>query len=67
MNTVMRTIGGSVGAQIAATVLAAGAVHGIPSEHGFTIAFALAGGAVLVGFFSALAVPGRRPVRSPVR
>ena len=65
MNTVMRTIGGSVGAQIAATVLAAGAVHGVPSKHGFTLAFALAGGAVLVGFVSALAVPGRRPVRSP--
>ena len=67
MNTVMRTIGGSVGAQIAASVLAAGAVAGVPSKHGFTLAFALAGGAVLVGFVSALAVPGRSPVRSRVR
>ncbi|MFL5884485.1 MAG: MFS transporter [Thermoleophilaceae bacterium] len=65
MNTVMRTIGGSVGAQVAASILAAGAVNGVPTEHGFTIAFALAAGAVLVGVVSALVVPGRSRARRP--
>ena len=44
MNTVMRTLGGSVGGQIGASVIA-GTVAGaaLPTEAGFTGAFALAG------------------------
>src|SRR4051794_7882664 len=59
MNTVMRSIGGSVGGQIGASVLAASvlATSGLPSEHGFTLAFAFAAGALLVAFVTALAVP----------
>jgi EmrB/QacA subfamily drug resistance transporter len=59
MNTVMRTIGGSIGGQIAASVITASVVHGVPTEHGFTVAFAIAAGALLVSSASALAVPRR--------
>jgi MFS family permease len=62
MNTVMRSIGGAVGGQIGASVLAANvAADGLATEHGFTIAFALAAGALLVSTLTALAVP--RPQR----
>jgi MFS family permease len=61
MNTVMRSIGGSIGAQVGAGVLAANlTAASVPTEHGFTVAFALAAGALVVAFASALAVPRPR-------
>jgi EmrB/QacA subfamily drug resistance transporter len=66
MNTVMRSLGGSIGGQIGASVIAAGVVGGLPTESGFTLAFALAAGALGVAFLSALAVP-RPPRRSGVQ
>src|SRR3954452_7976802 len=45
MNTVMRSTGGALGGQIGAGVLAATLVAGAPTEHGFTVAFALGAGA----------------------
>jgi EmrB/QacA subfamily drug resistance transporter len=68
MNTIMRTIGGSLGGQISATILAAHTVDGNPSSAGFTIAFAVSTGVVLLAFCSALAIPGHRekqPVTEP--
>jgi MFS family permease len=68
MNTIMRTIGGSLGGQISATILAAHVVGGNPSSTGFTIAFAISTGVVLLAFCSALAIPGGRekqPVSEP--
>jgi EmrB/QacA subfamily drug resistance transporter len=64
MNTVMRTLGGSVGGQIGASVLAGTVVAGVPTEGGFTGAFALAAGACALASLAALAVP--RP-RTPER
>jgi sugar phosphate permease len=64
MNTVMRTLGGSVGGQIGASVLAGTVVAGVPTEGGFTGAFALAAGACALASVAALAVP--RP-RTPER
>ena len=61
MNTVMRSIGGSIGGTVGASLLTATAVAGVPTEHGFTLAFALAAGALAVSFLAALAVP--RPGR----
>jgi MFS family permease len=62
MNTVMRTIGGSVGSQIGASVIAATVVgKALPTEHGFTVAFALAAGACGLAALASLAVP--RPGR----
>jgi EmrB/QacA subfamily drug resistance transporter len=60
MNTVMRTLGGSVGGQIGASVLAGSVVAGVPTEAGFTSAFAIAAGACALATIAALAVPRRR-------
>src|SRR5205823_3021227 len=61
MNTIMRTIGGAIGAQVAASIIAATVgASGLPAERGFTIAFAISAGALLVSFFAALAVPPKR-------
>jgi hypothetical protein len=60
MNTVMRSIGLAIGGQVGASVLTANVSHGLPTEHGFTLAFALGGAAAVGSFFTALAVPARR-------
>jgi EmrB/QacA subfamily drug resistance transporter len=64
MNTVMRSLGGSVGSQIGASVIA-GTIVGtaLPTEHGFELAFILAGSACFLGALASLAVPrpGNRP------
>ncbi len=58
MNTVMRTVGGSVGAQIGASVLAATVVgSALPTEHGYTLAFAFASAACGLATIASLAVP----------
>jgi MFS family permease len=60
MNTIMRTIGGAVGGQVVASIIAATAeASGIPAERGFTLAFAIAAGALFVSFLSALLVPSK--------
>ena len=69
MNTVMRTVGGSVGAQIGASVIAATVVGGaLPTEHGYTLAFAFAGCACGLAAIASLAVPqpGLIPVEAVV-
>jgi EmrB/QacA subfamily drug resistance transporter len=64
MNTVMRTVGGVVGGQVGAALLAAYTIRGtnVPSEDGFTIAFAIAAIAALVGagFAVLITPPGSR-------
>jgi MFS family permease len=58
MNTIVRTIGGAIGSQVSAGIVTATlASSGLPSERGFTIAFAAAAGALGVGFVVALLVP----------
>src|SRR5207249_11399234 len=57
MNTVMRTLGGSVGGQLGASVPAGTVLAGVPTEGGFTGAFALAAGACALATIAALAVP----------
>jgi hypothetical protein len=42
MNTIVRTIGGAFGAQVAVSILSANTLSdGFPSEHGYTITFAI--------------------------
>jgi MFS family permease len=61
MNTVMRTLGGAVGAEIGATVIAGTVALGRPpTEHGFTVAFLVAGGACLLAIVASLGVPRPR-------
>jgi hypothetical protein len=58
----MRTIGGSLGAQIAASIVATHVVvrTGLPDEAGFTEAFVLSAAVLVLAFLAALAIP-RRP------
>ncbi len=61
MNTIVRTIGGAIGAEVAASVLAANVVaSGYPDKHGYTVTFWLCGAVVAGGALAALAVPGRK-------
>jgi MFS family permease len=64
MNTVMRTIGGAIGGQIAATLIADHVARGLPAEAGFVDAFAMATVFLVVSTLSAVLVPG---VRQPSR
>jgi MFS family permease len=57
MNTVMRTLGGALGAQIAATFIAGHTAHGLPTVTGFTESFALATAFLLAGIVAAVGVP----------
>lgn len=61
MNTIMRSIGSSLGSQISATIIAGSlvAATGLPRESGFTAAFAMCSGVLVVGTLAALVVPGR--------
>ena len=61
INTIARTIGGAFGTQIAGTVIAASVVAagGDPHESGFTEAFAIITGLLLLGVLASLAIPGR--------
>jgi MFS family permease len=63
MNTIVRTIGGAIGAEVAATILAANTLaSGWPDKHGYTVTFVICAAAMGVGVLAALAVPGRRNV-----
>ena len=63
MNSVLRTVGGVVGAQVAATILTVHNIVGttVPAEAGYTDAFALFSVAALVGTVTALLVTPRVP------
>jgi MFS family permease len=65
MNAVMRTIGGAIGGQVAASLLAVSLLaDGLPGENGYTLAFAAMALALLAAVGAALAVPGRSAYRS---
>ncbi len=65
MNTIMRTIGGAIGAQLSATILVAfAASDGLATNQGFTIAFIAPAVALLCAFGASLLVPRRRPAFS---
>jgi dipeptide/tripeptide permease len=57
INTIMRTIGGTFGAQLAATI-----VTSTPGEGGYTTAFTLSAVAMAVAAVVASASRGRQPV-----
>jgi EmrB/QacA subfamily drug resistance transporter len=60
MNTVMRTLGGAIGAQLAATFISEHVAHGFPTVTGFTDSFVLATGFLVACIAAAALVPGRR-------
>jgi MFS family permease len=61
VNTVLRTVGGVIGAQVGATILVVHRIHGtsVPALGGFVTAFTLFGAAALAGTFAALLVTAR--------
>jgi MFS family permease len=67
MNTIMRTIGGAFGAQLAAVIVSEHVAAGsaFPSESGFTTAFAVGAVALGLALAAAAGIPGR-PRRAPV-
>jgi len=66
MNAVVRTVGGAIGGQVAASLLAASLLaNGYPSEHGYTTTFVVMAGVLATSVAASLAVPGRSRQLSP--
>jgi hypothetical protein len=61
MNTIMRTVGAALGAQIAAAVISSNTIAGtdVPLERAFTIAFAMGAGGALVALVPTLLLRSR--------
>jgi EmrB/QacA subfamily drug resistance transporter len=61
MNTIMRTVGGAFGGQLAAAIVAehVSAGSAFPAESGFTTAFAVGAIALALALAAAAAIPGR--------
>jgi EmrB/QacA subfamily drug resistance transporter len=69
INTIMRTVGGALGAQLVASLLTGKTIAGtaVPAEAAYTDAFILSGVAAALALLSALAIPQkRRPQPQPV-
>jgi MFS family permease len=66
MNTVLRTLGGALGGQIAATFVAAGTVHGLPALTGFTRTFAMSALFLACCAVAGLLIPTRGPAVTPL-
>ncbi|AXG82965.1 MFS transporter [Streptomyces paludis] len=66
INTIMRTIGGSLGAQVSASLVASRTLaDGVPAESGYTTAFVMSAIALGVAALAALAGPGGIRMRGP--
>ena len=63
MNTVMRTLGGAIGGQVSATLIAGHVLHGLPTVTGFTESDWMAAGFLVVAALAGLLVPA---VSAPV-
>jgi MFS family permease len=68
VNTVMRNIGSSLGAQVAGTIIATHVLgNGLPDNAGFKIAFLISAAGAVIAAISVLLIPGgrqRRPAAS---
>jgi EmrB/QacA subfamily drug resistance transporter len=69
INAIMRTIGGAVGAQVAAAIVSGSLADGAryPAESGFTGAFTMSALASLVALLVCFAIPSRAAVRARTR
>jgi EmrB/QacA subfamily drug resistance transporter len=69
MNTVLRTLGGALGGQIAATFVVASTRHGLPGLAGFTKTFAMAAlflaGSAVAGWLIPAPVLVSAPIQQP--
>jgi EmrB/QacA subfamily drug resistance transporter len=63
MNVIVRTIGGAIGAEVAASILASDLLaNGYPSAHAYTVTFVICAAVVGIGIFASLLVPRSRRV-----
>ena len=62
MNTVLRTLGGALGGQLAATFIATNVRGGLPTVTGFTESFVMATAFLVVCVGASLLVPSRRAI-----
>jgi len=60
INTIMRTVGGAFGAAGATAIVTADTVAGLPTEHGYTAAFAASAAGGVLAVAAALLIPTRR-------
>jgi MFS family permease len=61
VNSIVRSIGGSVGTAVVAAVIANGTpAHGAPSDHAFTVGFWVCAAISVLAVIASVAVPGRR-------
>jgi MFS family permease len=61
VNMILRSVGGAIGAQAAAAILAGSAAAGrLPTDSGYSAAFLMCAGAGLLAWIAAIAVPRRR-------
>jgi len=67
MNTVLRTIGGALGGQLAATFIAGHKLDGLPTVTGFTETFLMATGFLVVCTLAALLIPDVSRRRGPAQ
>jgi EmrB/QacA subfamily drug resistance transporter len=69
INAIMRTIGGAVGAQVAAAIVSASLSDGAryPAESGFTGAFTMSALGSVVALLVCFAIPSRSAVRARTR
>ncbi len=60
MNTNIRNIGAALGSGVATSLIISGLLRdGYPKEHGYVLAFAASGAALVVAALAALTIPGR--------
>jgi predicted MFS family arabinose efflux permease len=57
INTVMRTVGGAVGAQVVATLIAHDTIRNLPSEHAYELSFLTGAIALAMALVASRAVP----------
>jgi MFS family permease len=68
MNANIRTIGGSIGAALMASIVTSDlGAGGLPKEAGYTHGFALLGGALVVAALAALLIPTAASTRRPAQ
>jgi EmrB/QacA subfamily drug resistance transporter len=61
VNAIMRSVGGAIGAQVAAAIVSAKLLaDGFPAESGYTLAFVMSGAAAVVALAVTGLIPGRR-------
>jgi EmrB/QacA subfamily drug resistance transporter len=66
MNTVMRTLGGALGGQIAATLIVNNQAHGLPAVTGFTETYMMSTLFLVVCVIACLLVPRLRGASAPL-